>query len=521
MATPQIFVSHSHTDNEYCRVFVAALRELLSDSGTVWYDEHNLGWGALRQAIDRELQQRQHFIAILSPAAVTSEWVNTEIDAALSLLRKGSMRTIQFVTAVPCDVPPTLERYKRIEQAGGLPYSPAEAAIRAYRVITEIASKHVLQSMPPRDAPPLPILQQTSSVLTSAAGPAMQPSVNAPVPLPSAPAARTVAISDVPVYSSVKNLAKGSLLRIELLFSAIMAAIMLIIASVFVWYGQIPGAVPLGVYEAMYGWLPNGDETGGPLFNPFSALGAFIVLAALSFVVGRTVTKRSGNVSAGQQAGFYFGLISGVLYTLIDRLVRAITVLFYSNSWSDATIVNQNDLVGILLLAILLGSITGLGVGTWGSKAVPLSGRLGSYSKQSPDIIYPLRIGLVVSGILNFIFTVLSLSFYFPFPMIVILSLLGSGFAGFYAYRRPGGTRDGRLAGMWTGAYVASWLTLSSSRVIFGYGVRYSAFPGVSPIVKLCILAVLFCVLGLGAGALGNLARRWYMGQQSTNVPFQ
>ncbi len=92
MATPQVFVSHSHTDNEYCRAFVAALREALGDENAVWYDEHNLGWGALRQVIDRELQQRQHFIAILSPAAVASEWVNIEIDAALSLLRNGVCR---------------------------------------------------------------------------------------------------------------------------------------------------------------------------------------------------------------------------------------------------------------------------------------------------------------------------------------------------------------------------------------------------------------------------------------------
>ncbi len=135
MATPQVFVSHSHTDNEYCRAFVAALRQGLGDENAVWYDEHNLGWGALRQAIDRELLQRQHFIAILSPPAVASEWVNIEIDAALSLLRKGSMQTLQFVTAVSCDVPPTLERYKRIERAGG-PYLPADAAMKAQAVIT-------------------------------------------------------------------------------------------------------------------------------------------------------------------------------------------------------------------------------------------------------------------------------------------------------------------------------------------------------------------------------------------------
>jgi formylglycine-generating enzyme required for sulfatase activity len=139
MAIPQVFVSHSHTDNEYCRAFVAALHQGLGDDkDAVWYDEHNLGWGKLQQEIDRELLKRQHFIAILSPAAVASDWVKTEIYAAQDLLRKGKMRTFQLVIAVPCDVmdmSPTLGGYKRVEQTGGLPFPPPEAARRALAVI--------------------------------------------------------------------------------------------------------------------------------------------------------------------------------------------------------------------------------------------------------------------------------------------------------------------------------------------------------------------------------------------------
>ena len=85
MALPQVFVSHNHNDNDYCREFVEALRQALGDDAAVWYDEHNLGWGALRQVIEAELRKCQHFVAILSPTAVESEWVNDEIDAARTL----------------------------------------------------------------------------------------------------------------------------------------------------------------------------------------------------------------------------------------------------------------------------------------------------------------------------------------------------------------------------------------------------------------------------------------------------
>lgn len=107
----RVFVSHSHQDNAYCREFVAGLRV---HGYAVCYDEHNLGWGALRPTIEQELPKCAHFVAILSPAAVASEWVNTEIDAALDLLGKRVLHTFTFVVAAACEVPLLLRRWKRI-----------------------------------------------------------------------------------------------------------------------------------------------------------------------------------------------------------------------------------------------------------------------------------------------------------------------------------------------------------------------------------------------------------------------
>lgn len=172
-AIPRIFLSHSHADNVYCRDFVAALRRALGSDDAVWYDEHNLGWGSIRRTIERELEQRQHFVAILSPAAVESPWVNDEIDAALGLLREGKMHTISFVTALRCDVPRLLRGYKRIELASGEGCPPAEAAGRILRIV----QPGFTQPNPK----PLGTVQQPP------ASPAPAPQVHVPAPAAVAP----------------------------------------------------------------------------------------------------------------------------------------------------------------------------------------------------------------------------------------------------------------------------------------------------------------------------------------------
>ena len=146
---PRVFVSHSHTDSAFCREYVAGLRQQGLD---VWYDEHNLGSGVLRAVIDRELEGRQHFVVIFSPAALASDWVNAEIDAAIDLLREGHMQTFLPVVAVKCAISPLLRRYKRIEGHDGQPVSVAEAIARTFNVIVPAAPT------PTPPAPPAPTI---------------------------------------------------------------------------------------------------------------------------------------------------------------------------------------------------------------------------------------------------------------------------------------------------------------------------------------------------------------------------
>jgi serine/threonine-protein kinase len=123
----RVFVSHSHADLDYCREFVDELRLRGVDA---WFDEYDLGVGQLRRTIDQQLQSRPHFVAILSPAAVNSDWVNREIDGALDLMRESVVVTFALVVAVRSVISPTLRGFKRIESADGTPLTAKEAAER-------------------------------------------------------------------------------------------------------------------------------------------------------------------------------------------------------------------------------------------------------------------------------------------------------------------------------------------------------------------------------------------------------
>jgi TIR domain len=81
-----VFVSHSHADNDFCRRLVQTLR---NTGLSVWYDEQNLSAGYLTSTIERELRQADAFLVVLSPAAVESQWVQSEWYAAWDLAREG------------------------------------------------------------------------------------------------------------------------------------------------------------------------------------------------------------------------------------------------------------------------------------------------------------------------------------------------------------------------------------------------------------------------------------------------
>jgi hypothetical protein len=81
------------------------------------------------------MEARPHFVVILSAAAVASEWVNREINAALDLDDEGSLTTLLPVIAGRCRIPLMLRGYRRLEGSDGAPIAADEAAVRCVRLL--------------------------------------------------------------------------------------------------------------------------------------------------------------------------------------------------------------------------------------------------------------------------------------------------------------------------------------------------------------------------------------------------
>ncbi len=108
----RVFVSHSHSDNDFSRKLV---HSLVGTGLDVWYDERNLGAGYLGPTIERELQTSDAYIVILSPAAVASQWVQSEWYAAWELLREEKIRFFIPVIAAECEIPLLLRGMFRVD----------------------------------------------------------------------------------------------------------------------------------------------------------------------------------------------------------------------------------------------------------------------------------------------------------------------------------------------------------------------------------------------------------------------
>jgi tetratricopeptide (TPR) repeat protein len=111
--------------------------QALRDAGaSVWYDEHNLGYGALGEEIERELKARSIFVVILSPASVGKPWVRRETNAAISLRDEEPDRIILPVVAEKTEIPLFWREYKRVSGPGDTGLSATEAAGRVAHTLS-------------------------------------------------------------------------------------------------------------------------------------------------------------------------------------------------------------------------------------------------------------------------------------------------------------------------------------------------------------------------------------------------
>jgi tetratricopeptide (TPR) repeat protein len=165
----KVFVSHSSADKAVCDALVAALRGAGAD---VWYDEHNLGAGVLRDEIMRELAARPVVVIILSKAAFASQWVRDECEWAYNLYRRKPERLILPVVAGTYDPDDFdklmyLESMKRIEGPGNSPYPVDEIIARTLKLLALTPARQRPVEVAPQPAESLDDLLGQGKALSS------------------------------------------------------------------------------------------------------------------------------------------------------------------------------------------------------------------------------------------------------------------------------------------------------------------------------------------------------------------
>lgn len=99
----QVFLSHSTKDDEFVNRLAADLRGAGLD---VWKAPESINPGETwLQAIERGLRTSTHLVLVISPAASVSEWVELEMNTAISLERAGKMTIIPLDYRSCDDVP--------------------------------------------------------------------------------------------------------------------------------------------------------------------------------------------------------------------------------------------------------------------------------------------------------------------------------------------------------------------------------------------------------------------------------
>lgn len=117
-----VFVSHSHKDEDLTQRLVIDLHQAGAE---VWVDTAGLDHGNFMQRIDEALARCQWLVLVLTPNAITSEYVKQEVYAALLRVNQGFMRAVIPMLAAPCSpgtIPPqwdALQRYDATQDYAG------------------------------------------------------------------------------------------------------------------------------------------------------------------------------------------------------------------------------------------------------------------------------------------------------------------------------------------------------------------------------------------------------------------
>jgi|GEM_PF-2778249 len=132
---PKVFISHGHDSLEYCLDLVIQLQTKNCD---VWFDENDIENGHIADQLEQELMAREHFLLVLSPKAVSSNWVRQEYSAALDLLRTGDMKTFIPILAIDCSIPLFVRNFRIVSNGNLSPISCQDAFKQIYTIISDL-----------------------------------------------------------------------------------------------------------------------------------------------------------------------------------------------------------------------------------------------------------------------------------------------------------------------------------------------------------------------------------------------
>lgn len=112
-AEHSVFLSHSSGDKPFVRRLARAIER---QGIPVWLDEHAISGGtSILGEVADGISKTSHFVLVLSPEAVASEWVRRELDIALT--KNISGRTVRVVPVLhrDCDLPAVLRPLRYVD----------------------------------------------------------------------------------------------------------------------------------------------------------------------------------------------------------------------------------------------------------------------------------------------------------------------------------------------------------------------------------------------------------------------
>lgn len=98
MSAPIAFVSHSSANKDIAKRLAEDLRKNGIDA---WFDAWEIAPGeSLRRKIEAGIEAAQYFIVLLTPESLRSEWVQTELDAALIKKIEGNCHLVPIIHGI-------------------------------------------------------------------------------------------------------------------------------------------------------------------------------------------------------------------------------------------------------------------------------------------------------------------------------------------------------------------------------------------------------------------------------------